>query len=114
MSASRHLSGLQFEEYHDPDTQSGHVYAMRDDEPVAHLSYLGNYDSGQPRPQIGEVKVYDKDARGQGIGTALYQRAHAATGGRLMHAPERTDDGERFAQKMGGIIPPREYHEDWD
>jgi predicted GNAT family N-acyltransferase len=114
MSATDHLNSVQFEEHHDPDTNSGHVFAMRNDEPVAHLSYLSNYDSGQSRPQIGEVKVYDKADRGRGIGTALYQRAQAATGGQLMHAPERTDDGERFAQKMGGIIPARVYHEDWE
>lgn len=114
MSASRHLNGVQFEEHHDPESNSGHVFAMRGDEPIAHLSYLSNYDTGQPRPQIGEVKVYDKGDRRQGLGTALYQRAHAATGGKLMHAPERTDQGEGFAQKMGGSIPPRVYHEDWD
>lgn len=114
MAARDHLSHLQFEEHHDPESNSGHVFAMRNDEPVAHLSYLSNYDSGQARPQIGEVKVYDKSDRGSGIGTALYQRAHQATGGRLMHASERTDQGERFAQKMGGTVPPRVYHEDWD
>jgi predicted GNAT family acetyltransferase len=108
------LSGIQFQEHHDREANSGHVFAMRDDEPIGHLQYLSNYDSGQPRPQIGEVKVYDQADRGKGIGTELYKRAHQATGGQLMHAPERTDAGERFAQKMGGHIPPREYHVDWD
>jgi predicted GNAT family N-acyltransferase len=114
MAASDHLNGVQFDEYHDPDTNSGHVFAMKNDEPIGHLSYLSNYNTGTPRPQIGEVKVYDKADRGKGIGTALYQRAHAATNGQLMHASERTDQGERFAHKMGGVIPPRVYHEDWE
>ena len=45
-----------------------------------------------------------EDHREQGHATALYRRANTDLNGAIYHAPEahRTDDGDRFAARVGG------------
>ncbi|TLK47991.1 hypothetical protein [Glutamicibacter sp. V16R2B1] len=45
-----------------------------------------------------------EDHREQGHATALYRQAHADLNGQIYHAPDghRTDDGDRFATRVGG------------
>ena len=61
------------------------------------VGYLIAHTSGL----ILDVEV-DDDHRGEGIATSLYQYADAAQG--LYHVPSwgRTEDGERWATRMGG------------
>lgn len=61
------------------------------------VGYLVAHTSGL----ILNVEV-DEDHQGEGIATRLYQYADAAQG--LYHVPSwgRTEDGERWATRMGG------------
>ena len=61
------------------------------------VGYLAAHTSGL----ILNVEV-DEDHQGEGIATRLYQYADAAQG--LYHVPSwgRTEDGERWATRMGG------------
>jgi len=61
------------------------------------VGYLLAHTSGL----ILNVEV-DDDHQGEGIATRLYQHADAAQG--LYHVPSwgRTEDGERWATRMGG------------
>ncbi|WP_141714145.1 GNAT family N-acetyltransferase [Micromonospora inyonensis] len=47
-----------------------------------------------------------EDHRGQGHATALYQQAASEID--IFHAPvsHRTDDGNRFAERVGGLVMP--------
>jgi GNAT superfamily N-acetyltransferase len=85
VSASDALSGVQFSgDYHyDEDTEEawGDVYAHHNGKEVGHFGYEP-WHSGGISPTTFHV---DPDHRRQGIGSGLYDRAIANSGGPIVH-----------------------------
>lgn len=103
MAASEHLSGLQFRMHHhtiDDGNPNGHHMIEASTGNNRTLGVL-TWSNGK----IDNVSVKPKWER-QGMATQMYQKALEITP-RLRHSANRTDAGEGWAQKVGGIIPPR-------
>jgi hypothetical protein len=47
------------------------------------------------------------DYQRQGVATSMWRLGLLQTGGRLQHAENRTDKGDKFARSVGGELPPR-------
>lgn len=99
MAASDNLSNVQFE------TEPDGVWAHHGDSRyVAHLGWT--QPEGNPRPYVSGI-ILPQSLQGKGIATGMWNEAQKATGGQLTHSPFRTDDGDAWAQKVGGHLPAR-------
>lgn len=55
---------------------------------------------------IVNIEVHPNHRR-KGIATAMWNQAQDITGGNVGHSETRSDDGEAWAQSVGGDIPKR-------
>jgi GNAT superfamily N-acetyltransferase len=105
MTASEHLSGLQFEHFTNNDN---HVLA----------AYAGNphAEDAAERKRVGDIRwhketgvidsLYIKPShRRQGVATALYH-ATSQYGPPAQHSDARSEEGDAWAAKVGGHVPP--------
>lgn len=93
MAASDHLSQYQFR--HRPDEGTGESWVT---------AHHGGHEVGQLvtyHGTVDEVHV-EPEHRRRGVATRMWQIA-----GEPMHSQERTDDGELWANHVGGFVPPR-------
>lgn len=107
--------GVQFEAVHHSHLGIS-VTAKAGDRVVGELHTFGRreYDAEEGRfrapGEVGWVQVEPSHQR-QGIGTALWERAHAyAAQNKLApprHSPTRTPEGDAWVQKVGGTVPKR-------
>lgn len=65
-----------------------------------------NWENGHDGPVVGDINVREK-FQGRGIGRQLWQQAQKATGGSIRHSANRTEAGDAFARKVGGVVPAR-------
>lgn len=100
MTASEHLSPMQFESF--SDARGGAISAMHQGREIGSI----DWNTDQDVSRIGSVDVH-RDYRRQGIATDLYHRAGEAAGRPLVHSHERTDAGNAWAHSVGGEIPER-------
>ena len=106
------LPAIRFEGSHD-EASGGALSAMDGTREAGYITWRPHYretdtDDDAPRYQrVAEVSVHP-DYRNRGLATELYRRAAGMIGGPLDHSRERTPDGEAFARRVGGYLPPRD------
>lgn len=109
VSAHEALSGVQFSHEHWSRESKGSTYsglAVKAEHPK--YGVVGEM-SLRPEPdEHGGREILDMKALfpGRGIGTGMYRHAQEA-GLNPQHSADRTDQGERWAHKVGGELPPR-------
>ena len=103
MTASDHLNGRQFRLEHsaidDGNPQGSHT--LRASTGNGRLLGIMSWKNGM----VGSVSVKENWQR-QGMASQMWQRASEITPG-LSHSGNRTDDGDAWARKVGGPLPPR-------
>jgi GNAT superfamily N-acetyltransferase len=108
MSASDNLSGTQFKDYtlkfkpapEDDDMANHRIIAQHKGRRVGKMEW----DTGTG--DIQGIEVHPRHQR-KGIATAMWNHAQEVSGNSVGHSPVRTDEGDKWAQSVGGDIPPR-------
>ena len=107
MSASDHLS-KQFKDYtlkfkpapEDDDMANHAIIAQHKGRRVGKMEWdIGTGD-------IQNLEVHPRHQR-KGIATAMWKYAQDISNHNVGHSPVRTDEGDKWAQSVGGDIPPR-------
>jgi ribosomal protein S18 acetylase RimI-like enzyme len=108
MSASDNLSGTQFKDYtlkfkpapEDDDMANHRIIAQHKGRRVGKMEW----DTGTG--DIQGIEVHPRHQR-KGIATAMWNHAQEVSGNSVGHSTIRSDEGDKWAQSVGGDIPPR-------
>ena len=105
----RNLSGVQFQYTH-PGSPGQHPVLHSMTARNSEGTYLGFIDWNKKTGKIDNINVSGR-YRGLGLATSLYEKATklaSDTGIKSpQHSPFRTDQGDAWARKVGGKVPPR-------
>lgn len=106
MSASDHLQPLQFRHQEDETVHTLRAYVGRRE--VGKMHWYKQASTGTLEHAQGEIHMIKVDPvyQRQGIGRGMWDEAQQYSPAPV-HSPFRSDEGDAWAQRVGGIVPPR-------
>ena len=108
----RNLSGVQFRYFPPQGRDPMHTLAAYNEANPAHQ--LGTLIWHKGTGSVNWVRTH-QDYRGLGMASTLWEKANklaADTGIKApQHSRHRTEHGEKWAQSIGGKLPPRSHYE---
>jgi hypothetical protein len=110
MSAGDYLSDVQFSHEHWERYSKGSTYrGLQVEAKHPKFGTIGRMDLSPHPDEHGGREIVDVNAvfPRQGIGTGMYNYAQQA-GLNPRHSTWRTDEGDAWARKVGGDLPPRD------